>query len=300
LRIPGEADSDTRFFTPEQKTPDGWRLPLHGNLVSYRYFRPLDFLFEVWLGGDHDVTVRLERPFTYGYAKTRTTFDPRTRHKSELAPLLRFGEAKVSKFVVSNAGELSITFSDRSRLIASAAEDGHAWALDVPVDGLIRVKAVPGQDAVVTTGPSDPWGAYKPPDHSYDLATTSAGLLTLPIRGRIDSANASGVSIELIVPIKGGGDFCLHFGGGVEIADAGGHEWSGTGDAEDQTTLGPMLSLVGKDVVDALVEADGRLRLSLGDDSRLTAAEDRWEAHWPDLSAPYEERWVPREGPNIP
>jgi len=86
----------------------------------------------------------------------------------------------------------------------------------------------------------------------------------------------------------------------VEIVRADGHGWTGAGDAEDQTTLGPMLDLVGKDVVDAQVEADGRLRLSLGDGSGLTAVEDRWEAHWPNASAPYQERWVPSDGPNIP
>lgn len=299
MRIRGEADSDTRFFTAEQTTPEGWRLPLRGNLVSYRYIRPFDFLFEVWLGGDLDVTVRLERPFTYGHGKSRATFDPRTIHKSDLAPLLRFGMTKVSKFVVSKTGELSITFSDRSRLVAPAAEDGKAWAVDVPVDGLIRVKAVPGQDAVVTSGPTDAW-IYEPPGRSYALAKTTADVLPLPISGLVASANASGVSIELIIPIQGGGDFCLHFGGGLEIVGTDGHEWTGAGDAEDQTTLGPALDLVGEEVVEAQVEADGRLRLIFGEGSRLTAAEDGWEAHWPDVSAPYDERWVPRDGPNIP
>ena len=124
-------------------------------------------------------------------------------------------------------------------------------------------------------------------------------VIALPIGGLIAQANASGVSIELILPIEGGGEFCLHFGGGVAIGDADGPKWTGAGDADDQTTLGPMLDLVGRDVVDARIEGDGRLRLS-SDGSRLITSDDRWEAHWPDRSAPYDERWVPREGPSIP
>jgi len=255
VTAPGEADQSTEFFTAEQETPDGWRLPLLGNLISFRYFRPLDLAFEVWLGGDDDVTVRLERPFTYGRGDNPETFDPRTTKKSDLAPLLGFGDATVKELLVTNAGELSIAFSASSRLVAPSADDGGAWSLDLPVSVTVRAIPRPGERAEILKLPTD-FGDRQPSGETpaYD-PKPNEGVISLPIRG---------------------------------------------GDAEDQTTLGPMLDLVGKDVVDAQVEADGRLRLSFGDGSRLTAVDDRWEAHWPDASVPYNERWVPPGGPNIP
>jgi hypothetical protein len=123
-------------------------------------------------------------------------------------------------------------------------------------------------------------------------------MITRPERGASSGDHAQ--SVELVVPIEGGGSFCLHFGGGLEIASAERQLWIGAGDAEDQTTLGPFFDLIGEEIMSAQVEADGQLLLDLTGGSQLRAAEGRWEAHWPDASASYDDRWVPREGPNIP
>jgi hypothetical protein len=195
VTAPGEADQSTEFFTAGQETPDGWRLPLRGNLISFRYFRPLDFAFEVWLGGDDDVTVRLERPFTYGRGESLAAFDPRTTRKSELAPLLEFEKATVADFVVTRTGGLSISFSDGSRLVAPPADDGHAWSLDMPGGGTVRVLPVPGHKPVVSSGPTD-FGLDEATKGSPTLgATRPDGVLPLPIRGLVAWGNASGVSV---------------------------------------------------------------------------------------------------------
>ncbi len=101
----------TGYFAPEHATPDGWNLPLSGKLTSYLYVGLVDFAFEVWLGCDYDVTVRLERPFTYGHGERPASYDPRTTDKPELGPLLQLSELSVAEFAVKQVGTLDITFS---------------------------------------------------------------------------------------------------------------------------------------------------------------------------------------------
>lgn len=123
-RAQGTATTD--FFARENKTPEGWHLPLVGNAISYRYVGLLDFAFEVWLGGDNDLTVRLGRPFTYGLGDSATSYDPRSTRKSVMGRLLGLGDLDVAEFLVKRVGELEINFSDNSRLVAGPADDGQA------------------------------------------------------------------------------------------------------------------------------------------------------------------------------
>ena len=68
-----------------EEAPDGWRLRLDGTSISYRYVSLTDFAFEIWQGGDEDVTVRLLRPFTFGIGGAARSYDPRATPKSDPA-----------------------------------------------------------------------------------------------------------------------------------------------------------------------------------------------------------------------
>ena len=294
---------ETDHFAREHETPEGWSLPLRGNMTSYLYVGLLDFAFDVWLGGDWDVTVRLERPFTYGPKGNPTTFDPRTRRKVLLGPLLDLGNLTVAEFLVKQVGELEITFTDESRLVAGPAADGQAWCLEWPMagdigvaarpgGGLTRPGAVPPADVVV---PDQPTGATAYPEPIHRGA-----ILDLPIAGPVAESTASGMSIELAVPISGSDRYDVHFGGALEIVDPTGELWRGRGDAEVLSSLGRVLDLVGNRVTDAHADEDERLHLTFADGTQLLAEAGRWEAHWPVAPGSLDELWVPREGPSIP
>ena len=298
-----QGTATTDFFAREHETPDGWSLPLRGNLASWIYVGPLDFAFEVWLGGDDDVTVRLERPFTFGPKNGQTSYDPRTSGKSVLGPLLELGNLRVGEFLVKQVGELAITFSDESRLVAGPADDGQAWRLEWPWAGRVRVAARPGggllwptdlpsTDVPVSDGPTDATPNLEP--------IRRGAILDLPIAGLVAESSASSVSIELEMPISGSDRFDVHFGGALEIVDAVGGSWFGRGDAEDRSSLGPVLGLVGNIVTGAHVDEGERLHLLFADGARLIAALGGWEAHWPAASGSLDDHWVPRDGPSIP
>ena len=294
---------ETDLFAREHETSEGWSLPLRGNTTSYVYVGLLDFAFEVWLGGDWDVTVRLERPFSYGPLGNPTTFDPRTRRKGLLGPLLDLGNLTVAEFLVKQVGELEITFTDESRLVAGPADDGEAWYLEWPMAGHVGVAARPGggllwpkevrsTDLPAPDGPIDA-AAYREP-------MLGGGHLNLPIAGLVMESTASGMSIELAVPISGSDRYDLHFGGALEIVDPTGEVWRGRGDAEVRSSLGRVLDLVGTRVTDAHADEDERLHLAFADGTQLRAEAGRWEAHWPMAAGSLDDRWVPREGPSIP
>lgn len=126
------------------------------------------------------------------------------------------------------------------------------------------------------------------------------GVLRLPIRGPITGCSASGLSIELLVPIAGEDCYCLHFGGDLEIRDPAGQIWRGRGDAKDQTSLAAVLGLIGESVGSASVDDQERLHIALAGGGLLTASRGAWEAHWPIGLGSLDEHWVPREGPSIP
>jgi hypothetical protein len=298
-----EGTVDTDLFAREHETPEGWSLPLRGNMTSYLYVGLLDFAFEVWLGGDFDVTVRLERPFTYGPEGRPALYDPRAIRKRSLAPLLGIGNLTVAEFLVKRVGELEISFTDGSRLVAGPDDDGEAWRLEWPVDGSVGVAARHG-GGLLWPDPARS-AAFRAQDGPADATMypepiLRGGDLELPIRGLVRLSSASGVSIELLTSISGIDAFDVHFGGELEIVDATGDSWRGRGDAQNLPSLGPVLDLVGNTVTGAHVDEGERLHLAFDDGTRLMAESDRWEAHWPMGPSSSDDHWVPREGPSIP
>lgn len=76
------------LFSQAAATAEGWRVPVEGQPGSWIYIGLRDIAFEVWLGGDYDVTVKLERPFRFGAGDELLLLDPRTSHRSDLALML--------------------------------------------------------------------------------------------------------------------------------------------------------------------------------------------------------------------
>lgn len=107
--MPADYTAIEHFFDEAHRVADGWRFALQGNLTSYVYVRPDESAFEVWLGGDSDVTVRLRRPFVYGDADG-DRYDPATPDKARLAPLLGIATEVVDDFVVHDEGGLPVRF----------------------------------------------------------------------------------------------------------------------------------------------------------------------------------------------
>ncbi len=74
-RLPGSVDAG----------PTGLRVRLDGTSIGYRYVNLGDFAFEIWQGGDFDVTVRLFEPFAFGAgeaAPKESTPAPQTSRSS--------------------------------------------------------------------------------------------------------------------------------------------------------------------------------------------------------------------------
>lgn len=298
-----EGTAETDFFAREYKITGGWRLPLHSNHMSYIYVGLLDVAFEVWLGGDSDVTVRLKHPFTFGLGDKPIAFDPRTTRKSELAPLLDVGTLEVDEFLVKEIGELDITFTDGRRLVAGSAKEEAAWCLEWPTAGEVRVAARPEVGLYWPGAVQSPVAAL-PDDPTSPTAFAEpirrGGIVELPVRGLVTRSTSSGMSIELAMRINGTDEYDLHFGGGMEITGPAGDLWRGHGDADDRSTLGRVLDLVGKHVTEAHVDDAERLQMAFADGAQLVAAPGRWEAHWPAAAGSLDEYWVPLEGPSIP
>src|SRR4029079_6635672 len=126
------------------------------------------FAFEIWQGGDRDVTVRLLRPFSFGIGAATRRFDPRSVRKSDLAPLLDLGSLQAIEVFVGRDGELQIVFSDGSRLNASPAPDFCAWGRERPREGHVVAARRPG-GGLAFTGPSAAVVSDSDPDHPEDV-----------------------------------------------------------------------------------------------------------------------------------
>ena len=212
-------------------------------------------------------------------------------------------ELTVAEFLVKQVGEIAITFTDESRLVAGPAGDGQAWRLEWPFEGHVGVAARPGggllwptdlpsADVPVPDGPTDATPNLEP--------IRRGAILDLPIAGLVADASASSASIELEMPNSGSDRFDVHLGGALEIVDSAGGSWLGRGDAEDRSSLGPVLGLVGNIVTGAHVDEGERLHLLFADGARLIAESGGWEAHWPAPPGSLDDHWVPRAGPSIP
>ena len=286
-----------------EEAPDGWRLRLDGTSISYRYVSLTDFAFEIWQGGDEDVTVRLLRPFTFGIGGAARSYDPRATPKSELAPLLDLGALDVQQVFIARDGGLEITLSGGSRLEAPPATDGCAWRLEWPLEGDVVMEALAGGGVAFqpqrTAGDASPVGD-EPEDAKGSRAPIRRGaVMDLPIEGLVTMSPVNDLSIELMAMDAGTVGFCLHFGGPMEIADPAGEVWHGHGDADERASLGPVLDLVGSRVTGAHVDEEERLHLAFHTGVRVVAEAGRWEAHWP-VPGGLDDFWVPREGPSIP
>jgi len=301
LTLPPAAE----LFAPTAAMPDGWRVPVEGRLISYIYVGLTAIDFEIWLGGDNDLTLRLERPFTLRDRESIRRLDPRTTHKSELAPMLAVCDWTVSNFLVTSSGQLEIGFGEERRLVVEPVTDGRAWMIGWPFSGPDIVGSAAGAGPVIL--PSDePWVLVEP---DGSLPTTSQASLEsiesdsgvqLPIRGQVALVSATSLSIELTLPIPGGGDFDIHFGGDLRMTDAGGGELQLDAASADRASLGPMLDLLGARLTESAIESPEQLHLVFADGRRLRAGPGTWEAHWPTVPGGLDEHWVPRDGPSIP
>ena len=291
----------SRLMSEENETAEGWRLPVTGALVSYLYVNPDDFAFEIWLGGESDITVRLQRPFMYGPPDALVRYDPASVRKSDLGPLLNIGNERVSDLLVQRTGELDLTFRGGNRLVASPSDVTNAWRLEWPVEGMANVAAGVGGGLAWNV----PVGWHPVADRSRDATTTSGpvtrgSILVLPIAGVISKIPVNSPSIELLIPLAEGGHYSMHFGGAIEIAGGNDEVWRGRGDADDRSTLARYLDLLGERVVEAHVDEQEQFHLAFASGARLTAKRDTWEANWPKSDGTLEDYWVPREGPRIP
>ena len=210
------------FLSATNETPDGWRLPVKGTLVSYIYINPLEFAFEVWLGGSADVTVCLGRPFTYDGGGRQAMYDPRTSRKADLGGLLDIGTERVTDFLISRSGTLEILFSGRHHLTAGPAEDGEAWRLEWPMDGGVQVAARAGgglnlepRSSIAPRrragAPIDAYSSLEP--------VVRDEVVELPINGLVKQLPVNRISIEMMIPIPSLDSYCVHFGGAMEIVD---------------------------------------------------------------------------------
>lgn len=289
------------LMSPEHESAEGWRLPVKGCLISYLYVSPTDFAFEVWLGYESDITVRLQRPFTFGPPDQLVSYEPRTARKADLGPLLDIGNKRVGEMLVRRTGEFDMVFDDGERLVALPTDDGNAWRLEWPVAGSANVAAGPGGGLSRDV----PLGRDYFSDPSEDAAPTSSPMkrgsnLELPIAGVISEIPVNAVSIELDIPLARGDRYSIHFGGAIEIVNDAGLNWHGRGDAEDRSTLARYLDLLGERVVEAHVDDQEQFHLAFASGARLTAAPDTWEANWPKSDGTLDDYWVPKEGPSIP
>ena len=123
-------------------------------------------------------------------------------------PLLGLGQLTVAEFLVKQVGEIAITFTDESRLVAGPAGDGQAWRLEWPFEGHVGVAARPGggllwptdlpsADVPVPDGPTDATPNLEP--------IRRGAILDLPIAGLVAESSASMAPIVAIASRCPGG-----------------------------------------------------------------------------------------------
>lgn len=123
-------------------------------------------------------------------------------------------------------------------------------------------------------------------------------VVELPVTGRVAEVAVSGRSVQFVVPIDGGDDYCVHLGGEIMLDGGGQPGWRGDADSAERSSLGPLLDLHGSIVSRSWIDESQRVFLEFDDGRRVSADPGEWEAHWLDGSG--DDVWVPREGPNIP
>jgi hypothetical protein len=237
----------------------------------------------------------------YGPRDAQVGYDPRADRKSDLGPLLDIGNERVSDLLVRRSGELDLTFSRGSRLVAGPSDGNNTWRLEWPGAGPANVAAGVGGGLAWNVPQRRDYFS----DRSKDAPPTSAPVrdgsnLDLPITGVISEIPVNSPSVELMIQMPEGGHYSMHFGGAIEIVDAAGVVWQGRGDAEDRSTLARYLDLLGERVVEAHVDDQERFHLAFSSGGGLTAEPETWEANWPKSDGTLGDYWVPKEGPSIP
>jgi hypothetical protein len=109
----------------------------------------------------------------------------------------------------------------------------------------------------------------------------------------------SDLSIELVGIRSGTVEFCIHFGGPIDVTGPDGDTWQGEGDADHRSSLARVLDLVGGHITGAQMDGEMALHLVCADGTTVVAQAGGWEAHWPQADA-FDDVWVPSVGPNIP
>lgn len=294
---------------PPEETPDGWVLPLEGKLVGRFYIAQDDVAFEVWLGGESDLMVRLEDRFTYGPRAGPESMDPTTTRKTDLGPLLAIADLAVATFEVRESGHLAVTFSDDSGLVAGPSSNRRAWILEWPWAGKsgAALAAREGRGVEVVDWDEGEMRVSEDVSKGQEWDARSLepvvrdSIMDLPIRGPVTECSISGSSVEFTVPMGDAENFFgIHIGGVVELSETGRVTWHGDAAAPDRTSLSGVLDVVGQEVVAAQQDGAKRLLLGFGDGRTLSVKAGAWEAHWPKAPGVYDDHWVPEPGPRIP
>lgn len=281
---------------PPVETPDGLALPLPLCPAGYAFISEASFWFELWMGGDFDVTVRLLCPVRLvlpGAAPRQ--LDARTARRSELAPLLQIKQYEVTEGLAGADGTLTIGFEGGGRLLAFSHE-GFGWEVTWPLDDAPSWWVVGRDGRVYLKGDRPRSDVGVQPTATWSLPEpTQRGTESLPIHGQIAQCDVSFGTVEFEILSEDDDSSCVHFAGlfRLERKDGGAEIRA---DSEDRQEVGPALDLIGKVVAKAGVDRR-MLHLEFSDGTRLETADDRWEAHW---SAGSTESWFPEPGPRFP
>ncbi len=121
------------------------------------------------------------------------------------------------------------------------AGEGDVLAEALPGGGL----AFPGATVAV---PSDSELDY-PEEVKGGEPIRRGAILDLPIAGLITMSLVADLSIELTAIQSGTVEYCIHFGGLIEVTGSDGDTWHGHGDADHRASLARVLDLVGGQII---------------------------------------------------
>jgi hypothetical protein len=280
---------------PPVQTSSGLLLPLPIMSPGYFYVSKRGVSFELWMGGDFDVTIRLLGRLQLALPTGRAwKLDAACPRRSDLAPLLRMREYGVTSGRVLGAGELRIDFGDNGTLLASS-DRGSGWEVTWPSDEAPTwwVVGRGGRAEVNEARLDPPPQLVVAPTASHPARQAPQGQ-PLPIRGPIAQCDVSATTIELEIGSGPEDHCCIHFAGRLTITTGGRRRTIGGGQ-DGRQSPGPMLDLIGRTVVRASMD-ERRLSLELDDETSIYTSDDSWEAHW----GQFGEEWVPEEGPRFP